>query len=348
MKTEKRGSMPIIGRAAPLLSSFTVVLSVFSRSAVADHGGLGVGLGIASPIVTDSAITLPEGKFVIGDRTQWIQFNRFSNQQMLGVKNHFGDDPHGDVHSLTGVLNPGLFGAWGVTDTLSVGMRIAAVSRFNVRAPNEEGDAVNSLGDATGFGDITAFGQYRFWHTKNNSTHAAMLFGMQMPTGADHVKTKQGEPFEAHFQPGTGAWSPFVGAAFTHGFGQWSFDTSYQYQFQGTGVQATNLGDGFLYNLAVSYALTGNAPNSLYAETNAASWVLVAEVNGEWRAKQNTKGIYDPNTGGNTVYFSPGFRYAGGPNWNLSLSFGAPIVRNEYGYQNVPDYRIVGRIAMTF
>ncbi|QXP82627.1 transporter [Methylococcus sp. ANG] len=334
--------------AAAVLALPPMFMFAASTSVRADHGGLGVGLGIASPIVTDSAITLPDGKWVVGERTQWVQFNRFSNPQMLRIKNAFGDGPRADVHSLTGILNPALFAAYGVTDTLSVGLRLPAVARFNVRAPAEDGDHVDVLGDATGFGDITAFGQYRFWHTKDNSTHASLLFGLQMPTGMDHVKTKQGEPFDPHFQPGTGAWSPFVGAAFTHGFGQWSVDTSYQYQFQGTGVAGSDQGDDFLYNVAVSYALSDSAPNPLYAETNSATWVLVAEINGEWRASQNTHGVVDPNTGGNTIYLSPGFRYAGGANWNVSFSFGAPIVRNEYGHQNIPDYRIVNRISITF
>jgi len=350
------------------MSLSTLLLSTLSSRVHADHGGLGVGIGIASPIITDSAITLPAGKAVVGERTQFISWDTFSNKQLLDIKNEYGDSPKGDVHSIGSTLNPALFAAYGVTDTLSLGLRIPAVLRYNIRQPNEEGTAVDKLGNSVGFGDIIAFGQWRFWHTQNNATHAALITGVKMPTGMDHLKHKPipepehhdeeessdghghggSDEFEAHFQPGSGSWDALLGGAFTHGFGQFSFDSSVLYTFATQGVQQTNLGDSFQYNLALSYALTGAAPSVLYAESNAANWVLVGEINGEWKAKQSTRGELDPNTGGNTVYLSPGIRYAGGPNWNVSLSVGIPIVRDAYGFQDNPDYRLVNRISIIF
>ena len=53
----------------------------------------------------------------------------------------------------------------------------------------------------------------------------------------------------------------------------------------------------------------------------------VLELNGMWQDRQKTARLIAPNSGGNTVYVSPGIRYAGGKNWNTALSIGTPIVK---------------------
>jgi hypothetical protein len=74
----------------------------------------------------------------------------------------------------------------------------------------------------------------------------------------------------------------------------------------------------------------------------------VLELNGTRREKQFAAGVVDPNSGGNTLYISPGVRYSGGKNWNTALSFGVPIVNDLNGYQTDADYRIVYRFVVAF
>jgi len=88
--------------------------------------------------------------------------------------------------------------------------------------------------------------------------------------------------------------------------------------------------------------------NAFFASSNNAPWTAILELNGEWRDKQETGGLSDPNSGGNTVYISPGVRFSGGKHWNTALSFGAPIVKDFNGYQTPPDYRIVYRLVAAF
>ena len=103
----------------------------------------------------------------------------------------------------------------------------------------------------------------------------------------------------------------------------------------GTGTQDTNLGNRLLYNAAVAYRIFGETagethshdPRAAYAHaghshspmvtkapaTAAAPHTHVAldgllEINGEWHDKQRTAGVVDPNSGGNTIYVSPGLR----------------------------------------
>ena len=137
-------------------------------------------------------------------------------------------------------------------------------------------------------------------------------------------RANQGELFDAEFQPGSGSWDGLAGLAWTHRVGVWSFDSNVLYSMSSEGTQNTDLGDRFQYNFAVSYRLTalaGATPsfNGGHAHTDASghnhahgsdspTLDLVLELNGEWQAEQETNGIGDPNSGGNTILISPGLR----------------------------------------
>lgn len=336
----------------PAIMAMASALSTFGNAALADHGSLGFGLGTASPIVTDTGVSLPEGMWATGVRTQFINFDSASNQQLLGLHNAHPEDPRGDVHSVNTLLQPSLFAAYGVTDNLSLGLRVPWTLRSGVRSPNEEGTAVNNLGDSNGFGDTSLFGQYRFFHSDDNLNHASVIMGLKLPTGATAVKAKTGDNFEAHHQPGSGSWDPMFGLAFTRGMGQFSFDTSVMYTVVTPGIAdagyRVDMGDVFNYNFALSYALGAVAKSGMQASSNNSPLTLVLELNGEMREKQRAGAMNDPNSGGNTIYISPGIRYAGGSHWNTALSIGAPIVTDYNGYQTAPDYRIIHRLSVTF
>lgn len=328
--------------------SFLALLSCYSIPATADHGSLGFGLGTASPIVTDTGITLPEGMWATGLRTQFISFNTPSDSALLDKAN-----VHGDVHSVSKLIQPSLFAAYGISDDLTLGVRVPWSIRTSVRSPSESGNGVDQLGDASGFGDVSVFGQYRFWHSLDNLNHASLITGVKAPTGVTGVYSKLGSTFEPHFQPGSGSWDPMFGLAFTRAMGQFSLDTSIMYTVSTLGIHDAegnryDMGDAFNYNIALSYAVSNNDHSGLEASSNNQPLTLVLELNGETRAKQKAGGIVDANSGGTTLYLSPGIRYAGGKGWNTALSFGAPIVHEYSGYQTPPDYRIIHRFTVTF
>jgi hypothetical protein len=74
---------------------------------------------------------------------------------------------------------------------------------------------------------------------------------------------------------------------------------------------------------------------------------LVLELNGEWHDKQVTAGVADPNSGGNTIFVSPGIRASMG-NVSGFASVGVPVVNEVNGLQSKPDYRVVAGIAAGF
>lgn len=353
-------------RQSPVMLALTAGLMVHGVAARADHGSMGFGLGTASPMITDTAVTLPEGKFAFGLRTQYISFKRFSDD-FINAKNdefHESDSPR-HVHSTDELINPALVGAYGITDDLTIGLKFPWVMRTNVRGPlHGDGHEITThdMGDINGISDVTVWGEYRFFHTADNLTNVAALFAVKTPTGrTDRVGRVdphgERELLDTHLQPGSGSWDGSLGLAFTKAFDAFSFDTSVLYTWVTKGDQNTDLGDSFVYNFALSWSPGSAQAAGLQASSNINPWTFIMEFNGEWRDKETRRswggetypGAWrDPDSGGHTLYFSPGVRYAGGPNWNIGLSFGAPIVADMNGYQVEPDYRIINRINVTF
>ena len=337
-----------LSKKIPLVMYLASAFATYSNTARADHGSMGFGIGTASPIITQSGITLPVGMWAGGLITQFTRFNSASDSTLLGLKNNAVDDAHGDVHSVKSQVQPSVFAAYGVTDNLTLGIRLPYVQRTDVRSPNEAGDAVNNLGNAGGFGGVSLFSQYRFFHTADNLNHLSVVAAIKTPSGASNVQTTQGTAFETHHQPSSDSWDPAVGFSFTRAMGKFSFDSSILYTVANRGTQNTDIGNIFDYNIALSYAFVGMARNNLFVDSNNAPWTGVLELNGMRQDRQITAGLADPNSGGNIIYISPGIRYSGGKNWNTALSIGTPIVKNIHGYQTPPDYRVTYRLVFVF
>jgi hypothetical protein len=141
----------------------------------------------------------------------------------------------------------------------------------------------------------------------------------------------------------------------------------------GTGTQDTNLGNRFLYNGALSYRLFGETasephshdPRNAYAHAGhdhsrmvtkapitAAPHGHVAldalfEINGEWHDKQRSAGVTDPNSGGNTIFISPGLRLTV-ENWSSYVMVGIPVVNDYNGIQVTPTWRVLAGVSAVF
>ena len=331
----------------PLAMLLAAAFAVYSNTARADHGSLGFGIGTASPIITQTGVTLPVGMWAGGVITQFTRLDSASDAKLLDLGNTYGD-----VHSVKSLLVPSTFAAYGVTDNLTLGIRFAGVLRDGVRSPSEHGDEVIRQGNPAGFGGVSLFSQYRFFHTADQLNHLSLIVALKTASGATHVQglNHDGERarLETHSQPSGGAWNPAVGFSFTRAMGKLSLDSNILYTVATKGAQQTDLGDLFDYNAALSYSFVGLARNNLFVASNNATWTGIMELNGTWQDRQRTAGLADSNSGSNIVYVSPGIRYSGGKSWNTALSIGTPIVKDISGYQTPPDYRITYRFVVAF
>lgn len=244
-----------------------------------------------------------------------------------------------DAHSASSVFRASLGIGYGVTDDLSIGLRIPYV-RFNNIKEAHAGvpDEIHLHGDSKGIGDMTLMAQYRFLRLSESRLAMALFFGIKIPTGKTDVRDSGGERLDTEFQPGSGSWDPIIGAAATKRLGPVSLDANLLYSSAGRGAQKTNLGDSFQYNVAASYRAFRDGD---------ISWDMILEANGEWRQKQKTDGITDENSGENIILLSPGTRFSW-KQWSAYVSVGFPIIQNLNGIQNKTSTKTLFGVTVGF
>jgi len=342
------------------------------QPAFAHHPTAISGAGGAGPLNTISATTLDKGQSAFGAVYEFINFGGLSDAALVAGAQLSGTHDH----SIKTIESVALTYAYGVTNDLTVSVRLPWIRRTGIREAEIEDPAeppeIFNRGDNSGIGDLTLLSQYRFYNDRATRTEAAVLLGVKAPTGVTDRRNNQGEVFDAEFQPGSGSWDGLFGLAYTKRFGQWSFDANVLYMLVTNGTQDTDLGDRVLYNAAISYRLTRDAsaiapmklgalPDPMWHGGPGAhqhshaheeapagpAWDLVLELNGEWHAKEVQAGVKDPNSGGNTLYLAPGVRYSK-DNWSSFVSVGFPIVNDLNGIQSEPDIRIVTGLSVTF
>ena len=339
-----------------ILFFFSLILItglLFSIPASADHASASFETGAAGAIMTAPGATLPTGKFVLGGSMQFIEFNDISDRAL----ETFGAADE-DVHSIDNLFQYQVSLAWGVSDNLTIGASIPYLERNNIRAAhNDMGmGEVEAAGDASGIGDARLFGQFRFFHDALQDL--AVIGGIKTPTGATGEREAAGELFETDHQPGSGSWDPFLGLAYNRGFGYTGFSANVLYTWTTEGSQQTDPGNGFNYNLALSYRLFSameshhHHHDHEHSHEHAASipdYIDVAlELNGDVRGKDEINGVHEENSGGHILYLSPGMRIGFAHSWSFYTSIGVPVVNDLNGDQSEPDYRVIGGVNMTF
>ncbi len=320
--------------------------AVYSNAVLAHHGSIGFGIGTASPIITQTGITLPKGKIATGLITEFIEFDNVSAGRLLAISGTAPSEPRSDVHSTKSRTIPSVFAAIGVTDDLTLGTRFSYVRRDDLLSAHEFGEEFLDQGNPDGFGGVSVFGQYRIFHSEDDLNHLSLVVALKTPSGATRQRDKAGRLIEVHSQPSGGSWNPSVGFSFTRAMGKFSFDSNVLYTVATSGARHTDLGDIFDYNFALSYAFVGTAKDALFSSSNKSQWTGILELNGTWQDHLRTHGVSNPNSGGSIVYISPGIRYSGGRNWNTALSIGTPIVKDTNGFQTDPGYRITFRFVI--
>lgn len=342
----------------------TLITCFVASAAYAHHAMSTFGEGGGGPINTIGAETLPKGKGAMSLRLEFLDLDRFSDQELLDF-GAAGIQADSSDYAFSAFLG----GAYGVTDKLTVGARIPYIFRDDIREPEVEDGmvSVSDEGDSVGHGDLKLFGAYRFLRLEDRKLELAALAGLSVPTGYTHAHTREGDRFETEHQPGSGSWDPAIGLAVSKTWGKFSLHSNVYYSFATQGAQDTNLGDSFTYNLAAVYHLGGVDPDHHHDEAEEArgddahqheevephrhkgvSWDVIVELNGSWEERINVAGVTDPNSGGNQLFFAPGVRVTFNERWSIFASGGVPIWQDVNGKNHQADYRIVTGFGVAF
>ena len=328
---------------------FFIVL-FFSLSSRADHASPSFETGAAGAIMTSPGATLPEKEIVLGASFQLIELDDISDAglEVAGAAEQ-------DVHSVDSLLSVSVNIAYGVTDDLTLGVSFPYVERDNVREAHHDettgmGEA-EVAGDSSGIGDLNLFGQYRFYHSPDSDY--SIIAGFKAPTGDTDERELEGGLFETEQQPGSGSWDPFFGLAFNRSFDQLGVSGNVLYTIINEGTQQTDLGDIFNYNVALSYRIFspegGHDHHSHQHGFNFIDYVDTAlEFNGYHRERVDINGETEENSGGHTLYISPGVRIGIAHQWSFYTSAGIPVINDQNGIQSDPDFRVIGGFSFIF
>ncbi len=367
-------------RFYPMLFLLLIIFVLMCSGPVKAHHNPTFGFaGIAGPILTNPASTILKGHWGVGIRTEYVNFNEFSNDALksFAKKRQF-------LHNTDYFLTPTVVIAYGLTDDLNCAVRVP----YNIQGNITDG-ALNRFdipflirrGTSDGLGDLSIFAQYRFINLKEKQFESAILTGITIPSGLAHIKDDVGERFGPDHQPGKRSFDPSVGLSLTKRFGhKLSFDSNYLFTKAVNGIQDFYSGDLHNYNVALSYRFLephhhNNYNNHTHEHKHTFGpyqeetfthehlhkhrWYsifgadAIIELNGEWRQKQefgnmHPFGFKDEHSGGGLVYVSPGFRLSVGESWSTYISFGIPAIQDPNGDGQKTDFRMIFGISKSF
>lgn len=198
--------------------------------------------------------------------------------------------------------------------------------------------------DTMGLGDMVLMGRYALWSQRDGDPlSVAVGAGVKMPTGDADKRNRA--PFSntceymgPGFQLGTGSWDPKLELGATKMFGRHRVDAHTMYTFGREGDHGLRRGDQFKYDLGWSCALTSLLDVEM-------------ELNGVNQNRHKNDGKYVANSGGHTLFLTPGVhlkfteRFSGGLAMPVVVyrDLNADADKNQYSVGE--DYRLVFKLA---
>jgi len=239
-----------------------------------------------------------------------------------------GDDPTSkdreqDIYTLPLVF------VYGFTSKASVLVKVPIISK-ELRAINSP-----DRGD-TGLGDTTVLGKYRV-HTHNfkgGTSRLSLIGGLELPTGRDDERDSVGL-LPAPLQLGSGAVDVITGGVYTLQTLDYQIDADLRYRFIREANQF-DFGDVFQYNFAFEKRIL---PVTLPDKGIYSQWNALLEFNGSVAGKNESIGVPVINSGGHTLFLSPGIQYVS-QRTVYEFSFQQPILQDLNGNQLETDYKL--------
>jgi len=316
----------------------TLCVLLISGSALAHHGGVSLPFGPGSPVETFSPLTLPEGGFVFGFRTEQVKWKQFD----------FAEPENKASFSFTSAVM-----SYGFSPSV---MGTMIVPYYVKR---------QELGSTEGLADVKLMLTYGFHYDPGagfarntaedtavtmegkNRTYLSASFMMSLPSGKFHKQING--VTDNGMQPGFGAPAYTFGLAAAHRFGPITLNGDLGADVF-TARENFQFGSELRANLAGVYELYGN-PNNFLAKLDG-----VLELNCLHLERDEQNGIGLQATGGNILYLSPGARFSfpSLSNANLGMLVKFPVLKNlneqgqQQGSEGLEKYRAIMTLTFYF
>lgn len=319
-------------------SSFAVVfaraLGVASASILASasvHANHGPGTSGGGSSVLSGEL-LKKNTYDVSLRTDFTQFETFTRDEVAA---HALESGSFDALDRSLVTTASI--AFGVSDDIQVGASVGYYFGTNfTTADNSLPSSPPADADPNGMTDLWLNGKYRLM--SGASGHLAALGGLKIPTGADSQTLSNGEKLDASSQPGTGAFDFQLGLAYSRFLSsRVTLDTSALYTLRGKHLEF-QVGDRADLGLALAYRCTEDVQSF-------PNYSVSSEFLGVWIGKDDDAGAKNENSGGESVFFSPGARVRLNERTALSIAPAFPIYQDANGDQ--PDTRFKASVTLS-
>ena len=275
--------------------------------------GFSAGTAVAAPITFNTALPVGKGEFV--------------NRELL-VLTRSGDDPSGaerdvNVNALVSVLGYGISGDLAVFGVLPYVDKELQTTIGGTRVTRS----------SEGFGDVSLFARYTFFKqdARGHTFRIAAFGGVKTPTGEDDESDALGRLL-IPLQSGTGSWDGFGGVIATYQTLAFQVDAqaSYTAKTEANDFEAGDEArlDGSLQYRLLPRTLGKGIPGFLYG---------VLEANVIYRDENQAFGSRDRNSGGTSIFLSPGVQYVT-KRYILEGSVQLPVSQNLNGDALENDY----------
>jgi hypothetical protein len=206
---------------------------------------------------------------------------------------------------------------------------------------------LNQMDPVKGIGDVTAMGLYRIYTDNDVMPRDTVTIGLgvKTPTGS-YTKTNSGGKFiHAHMQPGTGSWDPLISLIYAKMMNPVLLQADATYQITTRNSKGYEFGDSLAANLSGKYALS-----RYFNVTGGFTFLHVNKATDEDGNYTNLASLMDDpaNTGGDSVWFSPGIQVLPIRNSLIDLKVQFPLWEHVNGIQLVSSYRILVGVSYSF
>lgn len=242
--------------------------------------------------------------------------------------------PGGDLTVDAAVTNI----VFGVNPNFTVSVAIPYISKSLDRP------AAASTLRAEGLGDAAVVGKYRFFQNTGagETTEAAVLFGVELPTGRDSVKNG-GVTLPQSFQLGSGSVDAIIGGAFTRIQGRWLVNADLI-------AKINTEANDFQFGNSLRFDVGGHfrAYPARYERYDQMTINLVAELNGIWADENQLNGSDIGASGGTKVFATPGIQVIVSESLLFEGAVQLPVAMNLNGTQLEEDFVAIFGLRFRF
>lgn len=276
----------------------------------------------AAPISFNTALPVHEGGLLFRGESTWMRLH---------------DDPSPMGREMDVVAAPSVL-VYGVT------AKLALMGVFPYMDKRLKVSSMGATREASGLGDIMTIARQEVFQENwaGRTMRGALFGGMQWPTGRSRESDGAG-PLPKPVQLGSGAYAPILGTVWTLQGLSAEVDADFSYQ-RNTWADDFKFGDVIMQDISFQYRLW---PRTLEAEGVPGYLFGVIEADNVYRAKNESAGVKDDDSGGYQLFLTPGVQWVT-KRIVLEAAAQLPVIQNLNGQALKTDYDLIGSVRFWF